>query len=723
MPQLPDPGLFLNRELSLLEFNRRVLAQACDPELPMLERLRFLTICSTNLDEFFEIRAAGLKEQVSYGVQQFQSDGLTPQETLRRIAVVAHELVAEQYRTLNQELLPALAAEGIHLLERSGWSAEDAAWIKRYFLSEVLPILTPVGIDPAHPFPRVLNKGLCMAMSVEGRDAFHRESGVAIVQVPRSLPRLIALRRESGRDKHAFVMLSSVIQAHAGELFPGMRVTDCFQFRVTRNSDLWVDEEEVDNLLHALEGELPNRKFGEAVRLEVTDSCSAEMAGFLLRNVGLAAEDLYRVDGPVNLNRMATIYTLVDRADLKFPAFVPGTRARLKQSQDLFETIRGGDVLLHHPYESFAPVVQLLTQAAEDPHVLAIKMTLYRTEVGSPIVTALFDAARAGKEVTAVVELRARFDEAANIDLATRLQEAGANVVYGIVRYKAHAKMLLIVRREGRRLRRYVHLGTGNYHPGTARAYTDIGLLTARPEIGTDVHKLFQELTGLGHVAPLKCLLRSPFTLRSALLERIGREMDEARAGRKARIIARLNSLSEPGIIQALYEASQAGVSIDLVVRGICCLRPGIPGVSENIRVRSIVGRFLEHSRVYYFFAGGEEELLCSSADWMERNFFRRFEVCFPILDQELRSRVLAEALELPLADNQQAWELRPDGSYVRLRPGRKQPLRSQKALLEQHGEHLRARPEKSETSKPGQKRRLQPRPPLEDDEKRSRRA
>ena len=725
MTPLSDPGLFLNRELSLLEFNRRVLAQARDPELPLLERLRFLTICSTNLDEFFEIRAAGLKEQVTHGVQQFQPDGLTPQETLRRISLVAHELVTEQYRVLNEELLPALAVEGIQLLRRGTWTAEDARWIKRHFLAEVLPILTPVGIDPAHPFPRVLNKGLCMAMKVEGKDAFHRQSGIAIVQIPRSLPRLIALPRESGRE-HAFVMLSSVIHEHAGELFPGMSVTGCFQFRVTRNSDLWVDEEEVDNLLQALEGELPNRKFGEAVRLEVTDTCSPEMAEFLLQNAGLAPEDLYRVNGPVNLGRIATIYELVDRADLKFPSFVPGTQARLKLSSDLFEVIRGGDVLLHHPYESFSPVVQLLTQAAEDPHVLALKMTLYRTEVGSPVVTALLDAARAGKEVTAVVELRARFDEAANIDLATRLQEAGANVVYGIVGYKAHAKMLLIVRREGRRLRRYVHLGTGNYHPGTARAYTDLGLLTARPEIGTDVHRLFQELTGLGHVARLKCLLRSPFTLRSALLERIGREMDAARAGRKARIVARLNSLSEPGIIQALYEASQAGVSIDLLVRGICCLRPGLEGISENIRVRSIVGRFLEHSRAYYFFAGGDEEVWCSSADWMERNFQRRFEVCFPILDEELRSRVLAEALELPLLDNQQAWELRADGSYALVTPGRKQPLRSQRALLDHHAEHFAARaPALGGAQRSSQKRKRAGRraPPAEGDEPRSRRA
>ena len=686
-----DPGLFLNRELSLLEFNRRVLAQARDTGLPLLERLRFLTICGTNLDEFFEIRVAGLKEQVTYGVQPLQSDGLTPQETLRRIALAARELVSEQYRVLNEELLPALAEQRIQLVRRGSWSEEDGRWIKRYFMSEVLPILTPVGIDPAHPFPRVLNKGLCVAVTVEGRDAFHRQSGIAVVQVPRSLPRLIALPRPSG--EHAFVMLSSMIHEHAGELFPGMRVTGCHQFRVTRNSDLWVDEEEVDNLLQALKGELSSRKFGEAVRLEVTDTCSEEMAKFLLEQVGLGPDDLYRTNGPVNLGRLATIHQLVDRPDLKYPPFLPGTQARLKQSSDLFEVIRNGDVLLHHPYESFAPVVQLLQSAAEDPGVVAIKMTLYRTDAGSPIVTALLDAARAGKEVTVVVELRARFDEATNIDLATRLSEAGANVVYGIVGYKAHAKMILIVRREGRRLRRYVHLGTGNYHPGTARAYTDIGLLSARNEIGTDVHRLFQELTGLGQVARLKCLLRAPFTLRGGLLERIGRETDAARAGRKARIWARLNALSETGIIQALYEASQAGVEIELVVRGVCCLRPGIPGISENIRVRSLVGRFLEHSRVYYFFADGAEEVWCSSADWMERNFFRRFEVCFPIQDEELRSRVLAEALELPLLDNQQAWLLGPTGTYERATPGKKQPLRCQQALLDHHAEHFRARP------------------------------
>ncbi len=692
-PELIDPRLYLNRELSLLEFDRRVLAQAQDPGVPLLERLRFLTICSTNLDEFFEIRVAGLKEQVNFGVQQFGSDGLSPQETLRRVATIAQELVAEQYRILNEELLPALAEEGIQLLRRASWTAEDARWIKRYFHAEVLPVLTPVGIDPAHPFPRVLNKGLCVAVTVEGKDAFHRQSGVAVVQVPRSLPRLIELPREEGRRSYAFAMLSSIVHEHAAELFPGMRVTGCYQFRVTRNSDLFVDEEEIDDLLKALEGELPNRKFGEAVRLEVAENCSPGMAQFLLRNVGLGSADLYRVNGPVNLNRLAALHGLVDRPDLKFPPFVPGTHVRMKHAKDLFAVVSDGDLLLHHPYESLAPVVQLLQQAVEDPRVLAIKQTLYRTDAGSPMVTALLDAARAGKEVTAVVELRARFDEATNIDLATRLQEAGANVVYGIVGYKAHAKMLLIVRREGRRLRRYVHLGTGNYHPGTARAYCDLGLLTARSEIGQDVHRLFQELTGLGAVARLKCLSRSPFTLRNLLLERIGAEIDQARAGRPARIVARMNSLSESGIIRALYEASQAGVKIDLLVRGVCCLRPGVPGISDNIHVRSIVGRFLEHSRVYYFFAGGEEQVFCSSADWMERNFFNRFEVCFPILAPELRSRVLAEALELPLLDNQQAWILESDGRYHRAERGRQKPLQSQQALLELHAEKLEVLP------------------------------
>ena len=682
-----DTGLYINRELSLLEFNRRVLEQARDDGVPLLERLRFLTICVTNLDEFFEIRAAGLKEQVSYAIHQIGPDGLSPAETLRRISAYARGMVEEQYRILNAELLPALAAQGIHIVRRTDWTKKQRRWVRRYFAGDVLPILTPMGIDPAHPFPRVLNKGLNFLIELEGDDAFHRESGVAVLQVPRSLPRLIRLAADVSGSEHSFVMLSSIIHEHVGDLFPGMKVRGCFQFRVTRNSDLWVDEEEVDNLLQALKGELPSRKYGDAVRLEIDDTCSDRMAEFLLENVGLTAEDLYRVNGPVNLHRLIAVHELVDRPDLKFPSFVPGTRRRLKHGPGMFDVIRRGDVLLHHPFESFTPVVQLLQEAAADPNVLAIKQTVYRTDSNSTMVQALLDAALAGKEVTAVVELRARFDEAANIDLATRLQEAGANVVYGIVGYKAHAKMLMIVRREGRRLRRYVHLGTGNYHAGTARAYTDLGLLTCSRDIGADVHKVFQELTGLGKVGRLKRLLQSPFTLHMALLQLIDAEIANAQKGKPARIVARMNALAEPEIIRNLYRASQAGVSIDLVIRGICCLRPGVPGVSENIRVRSIIGRFLEHSRVFYFYADGEEKTYLSSADWMQRNFFRRLEVCFPVQDTRLKARVIHESLEMPLSDNIQAWLLQPDGTYRRARAGKHKVRASQVMLMDLLGE------------------------------------
>jgi polyphosphate kinase len=679
---LADPKLYLNRELSQLEFNRRVLEQAKDPGTPLLEQLRFLTIASSNMDEFFEIRVAGLKQQIVYGIEQVGPDGLTAAETLRRVSQTAHALVEEQYRLLNQELLPALAREGIQLLRRADWTEKQRRWIRRYFSAEVLPVLTPMGIDPAHPFPRVLNKGLSFLVTLDGTDAFGRDSGIAVVQVPRSLPRLIRLPANLGAGENAFLMLSSVIHAQVSELFPGMEVADCHQFRVTRNSDLWVDEEDVDNLLQAVKGELPGRKYGDAVRLEVAQGCSDELTRMLLRNVGLGTEDLYRVDGPVNLNRLAAIYEGVQRPELKHAPFVPGVRKRLR-AKDLFEVIRKGDVVLHHPFESFTPVVQLLQQAAADPHVLAIKITVYRTDADSPLVAALLEAALAGKEVTAVIELRARFDEAANIDIATRLQEAGANVVYGVVGYKAHAKMILIVRREGRRLRRYVHLGTGNYHAGTARAYTDIGFLTCSAETAQDVHKVFQDLTGLGRAGRLQELLQSPFTLRKQLLERIEFETREAEHGRLGRIVARMNALSEPGIIRALYRASQAGVTIDLVVRGICCLRPGVPGVSENIGVRSIVGRFLEHSRVFWFQNGGEGVLYASSADWMARNLFSRVEIAFPIRDERLRERVFEECLELQLADNAQAWVLQPDGSYQRARPGKRRPIVSQSVLLQ----------------------------------------
>src|SRR3990172_4052878 len=510
---LKQPELYINRELSLLEFNRRVLEQATDIATPLLERLRFLCICSTNLDEFFEIRVSGLKQQVTFGAVQAGPDNISPADTLKRISEAAHALVAEQYRLLNDVLIPELAQQNIRFVRRTHWNPRKLSWVKRYFNNEVLPVLSPLGLDPSHPFPRVLNKSLNFIVSLEGKDAFGRNSGVAIVQAPRSLPRLIQLPREYSKGPHDFIFLSSIIHAYVGDLFPGMKPTGCFQFRLARNSELFVEEEEIKDLLHALEGELPGRQYGEAVRLEVSDNCPAEMAGFLLQQFGLGQEDLYQVVGPVNLNRLLAIYALVDRPELKYPSFVPSLPRRLEHNTDIFSVIRRGDVLLNHPFESFAPVIDFVRQAASDPDVLAIKQTLYRTGSDSVLADVLVSAAQAGKEVTVVIELRARFDEADNINLATRLQDAGAHVVYGVVGYKTHAKMILVVRREGKRLRRYAHLSTGNYHSRTARVYTDYGLLTCDKAIGDDVHKLFQQLTGLGRATKLKKILQSPFTL------------------------------------------------------------------------------------------------------------------------------------------------------------------------------------------------------------------
>ncbi len=666
---LNDPRLYINREMSFLEFNRRVLHLSKDPSTPLLEKLRFLTICSTNLDEFFEIRVAGRKEQVALGLGQDDQDGLTSQQLLDRISTVAHEMVAEQYRVLQEDILPDLADEGIRILRRDEWTESQREWVSGFFHREVFPVVTPKGLDPAHPFPRILNKSLNFIVSLKGTDAFGRHSRFAVVQVPRSLPRVIKLPTEISENQYNFVLLSAVIHDHVEELFPGMAVTGCYQFRATRNSDLWVDEEEIDDLLHALKGELRSRNYAAAVRLEVAENCSDEMTQYLLRQFHLEQGDLYQVNGPVNMHRMVTIYDMVDRPDLKYPTFIPGMPANMNKNSDIFERIRNSDILLHHPYQSFTPVLELVRQAARDPDVLAIKQTLYRTGSDSPTVDALIDAARAGKEVTAIVELRARFDEAANIDLATRLQEAGANVVYGVVGYKTHGKMVLVLRREHERLRFYVHLGTGNYHVKTTLAYTDFSLLTCDEDLGQDTHKLFMQLTGLGRFGDIHKILHSPFTLENGLLQLIRAETKRARDGKSAAIMAKMNSLSEPRIIRELYAASQAGVSIDLVVRGICCLRPGIPGVSENIRVRSILGRFLEHSRAFYFHAGGKGVTYCSSADWMPRNLYRRMESCFPIDDPELRERVREEALTIPLEDNCQAWTLDHDGRYHRCQP------------------------------------------------------
>ncbi len=682
MSDLKAPELYLNRELAQLEFNARVLAQAEDERVPILERLKFLCIVSSNLDEFFEIRVAGLKEQIKFQSEAVGPDGLTPRQTFKAVAARAHALVARQYALLNEIILPKLAEQGIRFLRRTHWNAAQSAWVKDFFFREVMPVLTPIGLDPAHPFPRVLNKSLNFAVELEGKDAFGRNSGTAIVQAPRVLPRVIRMPSTVAGCEYGFVFLSSVLHAHVGELFAGMQVKGCYQFRVTRNSDLFVDEEEVTNLREALQGELSHRHFGNAVRLEVADSCPPEMVRFLLGQFGLGEEDLYQVHGLVNLVRLMQVPAWVERPDLKYPPFTPGLPAALVREDDLFAAIRRQDILLHHPFQSFGPVIEFVQQAARDPQVLSIKQTVYRTGTDSEIMEALILAARSGKEVSVVVELLARFDEEANINWAQRLEEAGAHVVYGVVGYKTHAKMCLVVRREAEGLVRYAHLGTGNYHPRTTKLYTDFGLFTAHPQICADVANVFVQLTGLGRAGQLTHLWQSPFTMQPNILAAIRREIEHVKAGRKGRIIAKMNALVEQPVIEALYEASQAGVNIDLIVRGVCALKPGVPGVSERIRVRSIVGRFLEHTRIYYFYNDGADDLYLSSADWMNRNLHRRIEVAFPVLDRKLKKRVIKEGLEPYLKDNCQAWRMLPDGGFERLHAGRGKLYCAQNELL-----------------------------------------
>jgi polyphosphate kinase len=675
-------GHFLNRELGALAFNRRVLENAENTRNPLLERLRFLCIVSSNLDEFFEIRVAGLKEQITLGAPSSEPDGMAPRQVFRLVADTAHEIVARQYQLLNADLLPKLAHEGIRFLRRGEWTPAQQDWVRAYFFREVMPLLTPIGLDPAHPFPRVLNKSLNFAVELEGKDAFGRKSGAAIVQAPRVLPRVVKLPPKIAGCPHGFVFLSAVLHANMRELFAGMQVLGSYQFRVTRNSDLFVDEEEVKNLRTALQGELPQRHFGNAVRLEVADNCSEAMTAFLQQQFNLGDEDLYRVPGPVNLVRLMQVPDWVDRPDLMYPKFTPGVPSTLVRRADIFEAIRRGDVLLHHPFQSFAPVVHYIQQAATDPAVVAIKQTIYRTGNESVLMETLIEAARNGKEVTVVVELLARFDEEANINWAARLEQAGAHVVYGVVGHKTHAKMALVVRREDGQLRRYVHVSTGNYHVRTAGLYTDFGLFTCNEQICSDVNETFKQLTGLGKASRLHHLWQAPFTLQVNIVQAINDEAKAARAGKPGRIIAKMNALLEAQTIEALYRASQAGVKIDLIVRGVCALRPGVPGLSENIRVRSILGRFLEHSRVFYFHSGGKERVFMSSADWMDRNFFRRVEICVPLLDPKVRRRIIAEALRPYLRDNTQAWEMNAEGVYRRRTPGRARPYSAQQSLL-----------------------------------------
>jgi polyphosphate kinase len=665
----------LNRELGILGFNERVLSQAADTAVPLLERLRFICITSSNLDEFFEVRMAGMQEQMRDNPGSLSPDGMSLQHVYDLVVERAHRLVHQQYAMLQDTVFPALESEGIYFHGHESWSAAQTEWASDYFQNELLPVLTPIGLDPAHPFPRVLNKSLNFVVELEGKDAFGRQAVMGIVQAPRALPRLVRMPEALSGYPHGFVLLSSLMQRFVDALFPHLMVRSCNQFRITRNSELFVDEDEITNLRVALQGELPARHLGNAVRLEVSAQTPAHMIRRLLDESELNDRDCYRVDGPVNLVRLMQLPEMVDRPDLKFVPHIPAVPSRLANTSNLFDAIDQGDVLLHHPYESFQPVLELLLQAAKDPQVVAIKQTIYRTGTDSPLMDALMQAARNGKEVTVVVELLARFDEETNINWASQLEAVGAHVVYGVVGHKCHAKMMLIVRRVSQNgksmLRRYVHLGTGNYHPRTARLYTDFALMTSNQQVCEDVHHVFQQLTGIGGELQLHELWQAPFTLHPNLIEAIRVEAENARAGRKARIVAKMNALLEPTIIAALYEASQAGVKIDLIVRGVCSLKPGVADLSENITVRSIVGRFLEHHRIFYFYAGGAENVYLSSADWMDRNFFRRVELAFPLNDRRLKRRVIAEGLSVFLGDNQSAWLMQSDGHYRRRRSGK----------------------------------------------------
>jgi polyphosphate kinase len=668
-----DPKNFINRELSWLEFNRRVLEEAQDPSQPLIERVKFLTIFSSNLDEFFEIRVAGIKQQMQSETSEIGPDGLSPTETFNRIQKTVRELVGTQCKLWKDEFVPELAKNGIYVREMAELPAKRAAWAHRYFQQEVLPMLTPLAVDASHPFPHLLNRShnlLVRAKMQRGGETLH-----AIVQVPRAVSRLIAMPRGKSVDEPwEYIYLASLIKQYIGELFPGLILDEVHAFRVTRNSDLYIDEEEAENLLRTIEQELRRSSRGKAVRLEVEADCPKDVLELLLRFFDLTEADAYKLDGPLSMTHLMPLVTNDAFAKLKDRPFQPARDPALPPHVDFFEVLRRQDVLLHHPYDSFDQIVEWIEAAARDPQVLAIKITLYRTSGDSPIVEALIEAANAGKQVTAIVELRARFDEASNIQWARRLEEAGAHVIYGVVGLKTHCKALLIVRRDTDQLRRYVHLGTGNYHSRTARIYTDFSLLTSEPKLTEDVAIVFNTLTGLAGYPGLKKLMVAPFDMHSRLVQLIERERDNAGAGKPARIVAKLNALVDQEIIEKLYEASCADVSIDLVVRGICCLRPKIPGLSDNIRVISIVGRFLEHSRIFHFENAGQPRVFLASADWMPRNFYRRIELAFPVEDPVLRDQIINEVLPSFLHDRVKARELQPDGKYRRLKPEGTEP-------------------------------------------------
>jgi len=682
----------LNREIGLLEFNSRVLAQAEDKNVPLLERLRYVCIVSSNMDEFFEIRMAGLKAQLAESPHKILEDGSTIMESYERITQFAHSLVAKKYSLLQEAILPDLAQEKVHFKYHSAWTPKLHQWAKDFFHRELVPLLTPIALDPAHPFPRVINKSLNFLVALEGKDSFGRNASLAVVQAPRSLPRVVRLPKQfETPGETSFILLSSFMQAFVGELFPGIKVTGCYQFRVTRNSDLFVSEDDITDLRSALQGELPTRHLGDAVRLEITANTPDNLVERILLESNLQESDCYRVNGPVNLVRLVQIPELIERPDLKFQIANPKIPNVFLGEESIFDIIRKRDILLHHPYESFEPVLELLRQAARDPDVLAIKQTVYRTGDESLVMDALMEAAKNGKEVTVVVELLARFDEQTNLQWAAKLEAVGAHVIYGVVGHKCHAKMLLIVRREfipGSRgksksiLRRYAHLGTGNYHPRTAKLYTDFGLLTADEQMTSDMHFVFQQLTGTGKQISLSRLWQSPFTMQEEIIKHIRNETRAAKSGKKAHIMAKMNALLEPSVIQELYRASQAGVKIDLIIRGVCALMPGVPGLSENIKVRSIIGRFLEHHRIYYFYANGVEKVYLSSADWMDRNLYRRVEVAFPISNPEIKARVINEGLKTLLQDNRAAWVMQSEGHYQRIKSKSKYPFVGQLELL-----------------------------------------
>ena len=654
----------------MLAFNRRVLAQAQDESIPLLERLKFLCIVSSNLDDFFEVRIASLMAMEREGTS---SERPVVPQGFDLVGPAAQALVHEQYAVLNEQILPALAAHGIHLLRHVDRNEPQRAWVKDYFEREVRPLLTPIVLDPSHPFPQIVNKSLNFIVELGGKDAYGRGTSIAVIKAPRVLPRIIRLPAGISGDEHAYCLLSSVIHAHIKDLFPGRDVISYSQFRVTRDSDLWVDEEEVKNLRQALKGELQTRHFGFAVRLEVAENCPSNLSQFLLQQFNIAPEFLYRVNGPVNMVRLNELVDLASTPEFRFTPFAPKLSVPLTDG-DLFAAISRQDILLHHPYQSFQPVIDFIRSAAHDPAVVAIKQTIYRTGMNSALMEALIAAAQNRKEVTVVVELMARFDEEANINWADRLEQVGAQVVYGVVGLKTHAKMALVIRRESGKLRFYAHMGTGNYHPTTTKFYTDFGLLTANSSLAREVNEVFISLTSLAKPRKLQHLWVAPFELQRELVKAIRNETRIAREGGVGQIIAKMNALVDESIIEALYEASQAGVKIELIVRGACSLHPGVPDLSDNIRVRSIVGRFLEHSRIFNFLNEGANDVYLASADWMNRNLFRRIEIAFPVLDESLKKRVIQEGLQPYLRDNQNAWELNSNGEYLRRKPRAGQP-------------------------------------------------